>query len=111
MSPDNNMCNYNTEFIKKHINDKNFVFNNFLHFPPIVLINCYVNDELFTEKFILDNIKYFNEVIELIVRRKKNISNDFLIAICNKSNYSKIKTTRQLFEIDRNFSTLDNLFY
>lgn len=99
------------EFISKHINNKEFVFNNFNKFPPTALVHWYVDDELFTEQFILTNINYFTEIIDMIVRRKTNLSDEFFKAICTRLNYSQFKSTRRLREPFRNFKDLDNLFY
>ena len=120
MNTDNIELNNNTitntkpsfnEYNDMDIHNRDFVFNNLDKIPPTVFIHLYVDDVLFTEDFILGNISFFNEVIELIVKRKKNLSDSFFKAICNKSNYSRIKAKRRLIEPFRNFELLDELFY
>ena len=109
---DNNAeTNLEEGFVTTNIGNKDFVFQNFNKFPPTALVHWYVDDEMFTEEFILENIKYFNEVIEMIVKRKKILTDSFFKAICIKSNYSRFKTTRKLFEPFRDFTHLDDLFY
>ena len=108
---DNNTESSLEEFITRNIGNKDFVFQNLDKFPPTALVHWYVDDEMFTEEFILVNIKYFNEVIEMIVKRKKILTDTFFKAICTKSNYSRFKTTRRLFEPFRDFTQLDAILY
>lgn len=99
--------------LKKNMNIKNrdFIFQNLDKYSPTIFVHFYVDDEMFTEEFILNNIEYFDEIIEMIIKRKKILSDSFFKAVCTKLNYSRLKTTRQLFEPFRDFKQLDDLFY
>ncbi len=102
---------YDFEYVGENIDNKNVVFQNLRKFPAYTVINTYVNDEDFTEKFILDNMDHFNDYILLVVKQKKPLSDNFLKAVSTKTNYCQIKTTRKLLEPLRNYEELDNLFY
>ena len=71
----------------------------------------FVNDNRFSEKFIINNITYFEKYIKFIVKNKKDLSDDFFNKIFTKANYSELKMTRKLLEPYRNFKYFDDIFY
>lgn len=76
-----------------------------------IVLNEFLNDEKFTEEFILNNFKFFNEYMKFIVKFKKNLSDEFFNKIFTKNNYSELKMTRKLLEPYRNFKTFDDMYY
>ena len=94
-----------------NINDPEFVLNNLNNFQATEVIYRYVNHSDFTEEFIIANLNYFGKTLEIILKTKSTLSDEFFKTICTKSNYSNIKCVRKLCEPLRDFSYLDNLFY
>jgi hypothetical protein len=76
-----------------------------------IVLNQFINDEKFTEEFILNNLELFNNHINFIVKFKKNLSDEFFTKIFTKNNYSELKMTRKLLEPFRNFKTFDDMYY
>ncbi len=94
-----------------NINDPKFVLNNLNIFQATEVIYRYVNHADFTEDFIIANLNYFGKTLEIILKTKSTLSDEFFKTICTKSTYSNIKCVRKLREPFRDFSQLDNLFY
>ncbi len=94
-----------------NINDPKFVLNNLNNFQATEVIYRYVNHADFTEEFIIANLNYFGKTLEIILKTKSTLSDEFFKTICTKSTYSNIKCVRKLREPFRDFSHLDNLFY
>jgi hypothetical protein len=88
-----------------------FVKNNIEKCYPQIIIDKFINHIEFNEEFILKNIAIFQDYLATILNLKKYITDDFLIAIFNKSNYSQLKMARKLKEPLRDFKKFDELFY
>ena len=93
------------------LSNQEYVFTHLTEFNSSVVIDYYLDDDKFTEEYILTNIEYFNPYIEKIVKFKKHLSDNFFEKICTKDNYSHFKCLRRLKEPIRDFKMLDNKFY
>jgi hypothetical protein len=76
-----------------------------------IVLNQFINDEKFTEEFILNNLEIFKNHINFIVKFKKHLSDEFFNNIFTKNNYSELKMTRKLLEPFRNFKKFDDMYY
>jgi predicted transcriptional regulator len=98
-----NVCNLsqNFDYAKNNL-DKCWI-------PSIITSNS-KNSE-FNEEFILNNIKYFEPYLKFLFLNKKDFSDEFLMKIFTKQNYTELKLAHKQFNPQKDFKKFDNLFY
>ena len=98
-----NICNLskNFEYAKNNL-DKSWI-------PSLIVSNNKNPD--FNEEFILNNFKYFEPYLKILFLSKKDFSDNFLMKVFTKQNYSELKSAHKQVNPFKDFKKYDNLFY